>query len=211
MDDKKEYKFEATKYYVTEYIQKSKTMLFPIVSKEKQPGLITCYLFSEEFDENIYDYYLIAEMSKGSILNGHLEKCLYTTYETEDGNDLYIFDISDVSEDVDRFLLGDYSDYSKESKANMLKYYSWTRMVGGNKVIFSVKEIKDNLPKTNLHIYVFLYPSDFKQELAEELVKNYKLYDNMEDALRVLKQMKELCPKFDEKRETLTKKLKKHE
>jgi hypothetical protein len=191
-----------SKYFITDYFQKSKHFLFPLINKKVQEGLINTYLLADNIKENINEYYLLCEIEKDVNLNEELEKYLYTTYETEDNTDLHVFDISSLAEEVEKFLTGSYSEYNITSKDKILKYHNW------NTSVDNVKKVFPN-SNTHLHFYVSLYPDKFKKEYSEGLY-NAELFhwDNKQEVLNVVKTMKELCPIYDVVQETFTKQIK---
>lgn len=197
-------KAERSKYFMTKYFQKSRNFLLPLISREAQEGLLNSYLFAEGLEENISEYFLICEIRKGCELNEDLARCLYSTYENEVGNDICLFDLSSVKADVDKFLDGRYSQYSVESKHKILRYFKWGKKVPSGAVM-TVKEVKQLKNDKELHFYVFLYPESFKEEVAEEMYSIYNIFSSYNEALQVLKEMKELCSPYDADKETLTK------
>ena len=198
-------KVNDSHYYVISYFQKSLHLLFPLITKQQQEGVINTFLFANELDENILDYFLICEMEKDVELNEDLQKCLSCTYETENNTDLFIFDMSHISDEVDKFLMGQYSQYNKESKESVLIYHKWDY----KGKVYTVEQIKKNKQNSALHFYVILYPDDFKENVADDMVNEYNLYNSKEEALSVLKEMKELFPTYSEEKETYTNKIKK--
>lgn len=196
---------KKSKYFITSYFQKSFNLLFPLISKERQEGIINTYLFAEQLDENILDYLLICEIKKGVELNKYLQRYLCSTYETDENTDVCIFDLNHISEEVDKFLSGNYSEYTEESKKDILRYNNWEKQIGRNKVVITVKDIKELKFDSNVHFYVFLYPDDFRKEVAEDMVKEYDLYDTVAEAVKTIKGIKELCPIYDLDKETLNK------
>jgi len=191
-----------SKYFITDYFQKSKHFLFPLINKKTQEGLIDTFLLADHVKENINEYYLLCEIEKDVELNGDLEKYLYTTYETEDNTELHIFDISSLSEEVEKFLAGAYSEYTIDSKNRILKYHNWNVDVNNVKKTFTD-------PNTHLHFYVTLYPEKFKQEYSEGLYNsNLLFFKNKDEVLNIVKTMKELCPIYDVVQETFTKQIK---
>lgn len=198
-------KINSSHYYIISYFQKSLHLLLPLITKKQQEGVIDTFLFANELDENILDYLIICEIKKGVELNEELQKYLTCTYETENDTDLFIFDMSHISDEVDKFLMGQYSEYNKESKDNVLIYHKWESK--GRP--YTVQEIKKNTQKSAIHFYVILYPNEFKENVAEDMVNEYNLFSTKEEALAVLKEMKELFPSYDEQKETYIHKIKK--
>lgn len=198
-------RIDSSHYYVISYFQKSLHLLLPLITKKQQEGVINTFLFANELDENILDYLLICEIEKGVELNEELQKYLTCTYETENNTDLFIFDLSHISNEVDKFLLGHYSKYNKKSKDNVLLYHKWD--IRG--VPPTVESIKKNKQNSAPHFYVILYPNEFKENVAEDMANEFNFYETKEEALKVLNEMKELFPAFDEEQETYTNKIKK--
>lgn len=199
----KKKKVNDSHYYVMSYFQKSLHLLFPLITKKQQEGVINTFLFANELEEDILEYVLICEMKKKVEINEELQKYLLCTYETEDNTDLLIFDMSHISDEVDKFLMGQYSQYNQTSKDSILIHHKWEYR--GKPL--SVEEIKKNKQTSALHFYVILYPDDFKENVAEDMVYEYNLYNSKHEALSVLKEMKELFPTYDNEKETYTSKI----
>ena len=199
----KKNKINDSHYYVMNYFQKSLHLLFPLITKKQQGGVINTFLFANELEENILEYVLICEMKKKVELNEELQKYLLCTYETEDNTDLLIFDVSHISNEVDKFLMGQYSEYSQKSKDSILIYHKWD----SKGKALTVEQIKNGKQTSDLHFYVILYPNDFKENVAEDMVNEYNLFNSKKEALSVLKEMKELFPTYDNEKETYTSKI----
>lgn len=199
-------KIEDTKYLRISYFQKSK-LLFALIAGNNYNGedknkVINTYLFSTEIDENILDYYLLAEFGKDVELDETLLKNLYTTYSTENNTDLYIFDISCYKDDIDKFLIGEYSQFSEEAKKEILNYYGYYDKNKQGKIV-----VDSNVHKIGgmLHIYTFLYPQECKEYIAEDMANS--LFGTKQEALQTLNYMKEVCPAYDMQKETIKTKL----
>ena len=204
-------KLTKNKYIMTEYFQKSLNLLFPILTENKQEGVINTYLFAEHLKEDIIDYYLLCEMDKSIDLVQDLQDLLYASYDIdgEENTELCIFDISSKEIEVDKFLKGSYSEYSQESKRKILCYYSWCffNPTLNRKEIIPIERVKQ-LKEANPKFYTFLYPNDFKKEIAIEMTDNLKLYDKKQECLKVLNQIKEFALPYDVELETFKKKIK---
>ena len=190
------------RYIVKNYFQKSKHLLFPLLNT-KQEGLINTYLFAEYIEnEGILEYKLFCEIKKGVEIKKELSKYLTEAYETEDGTDLCIFDIEHLKTEVELFLKGEYSNYPENKKHDILKYYGWHK----NGKVINVAEVKRLKGDTALHYYVFLYPSQFINEIAEDLV-NLDMYNTISEAKETIKKTKEFATLYDLEKETFTKKI----
>lgn len=190
------------KYLKVSYFQKSK-MLFAIIAGIKYYGdpenqLLNTYLFSTEIDESILDYYLFAEFTKNIELDEHLLALLHATYTTENDTELYIFNIMEHKEDVDKFLLGKYSEFTVASKDKILFYYNYFPKDRNKKYI---KPTNLHNLRGMLHFYTFLYPEECKEQLAEEMTES--MFKTKEEAMATLSSMKELCKEYDMEKETL--------
>lgn len=194
------------KYFISDYFQKSKHFLFPLITEKEQEGLLNTYLFADYLKEDIVDYFLLCEIEKDTELNMDLEKYLYTTYDTLDNTEVYVFDLSSLSEEIDKFLTGSYSDYCKTSKNKILKYFGWKPNPEG------AKTYREDDKNIYLHFYVILYPNDFRNEYSKGLftakINGKTLFDTEEEVLKIVKDMKELCPIYDVVKETFTKQIK---
>ena len=97
---KEQVNIQDGKYLKVKYFNKSK-ILFPFIAGKPYwkngKKLIETYLFANSLDESILDYYLFAEFEKGVELDDKIIQYLYSKYETEDGTDLYIFDLKEYS------------------------------------------------------------------------------------------------------------------
>lgn len=191
-----------SKYLKIGYFQKSK-ILFAIIAVQKyyKDKLINTYLFSPHLDESILDYYLFVEFKEDVVLDEDLERYLYCSYNTEDDTKLYIFDMTDFKDDIDKFLLGSYSEFSEQSKDKILHYFGYYSKDSRGKII------KCNVHALNgmLHYYTFLYPDKCKEQIANDM--NNSLFASKGEALMILKGMKEICLPYDMEKETINKNL----
>ena len=201
-------------FYDIEYIQKS-IFLFPLLhnqtSKYYKDKLIKTYLFGDFVQEDILDMYLICEFKKGIVLDEDISEYLYKSQETEEGNDLCIFNISKWEQDIEKFLKGEYSKFSEEHKKRILSYFNYPENIEKlSKREFLEKVEKGNKLQQNgiygnFNIYVVLYPYSFKEEVAKEMVERYDLYNNVDEAMKALHDVEELLPIYDHEKETFKK------
>ena len=193
------------KYIISDYFQKSKHFLFPLITSKQQEGLISTYLFADYLKEDIIDYYLICEIERNTDLNEDLEKLLYTSYDTVENTEVHIFDLTFVSEEVNKFLAGAYSQYTIESKNKILQYYKWSTDVDAIKE----RHAADN---TQLHFFVILFPEKFRDEYTTDLfnakIGGKSLFSSARDVHDVVRGMKELGAIYDLDKETFKKEIK---
>ena len=182
-----------SKYSISNYFQKSINFLFPLCAESKPKDIMT-YLFCDNIDEDIFSYHLIVKVNKGvEIQDKEFLSNIYNVYNHTDF-DLYTLDISKWEKDIDEFLKGNYSKFSKEGKKRILKFYGYLDSQG---------KLKDTNKINYAHFFVYLYPEKFKEVVAEELVSVHKFFNTYEEALSVIKESKELCPLYDLDKETL--------
>ena len=183
----------VSKYSISNYFQKSINFLFPLCADSKPKDIMT-YLFCDKIDEDIFSYYIIVKVNKGiEITDKEFLSNVSNVYSQKDF-DLYILDISKWEKDVNEFLKGNYSKFSKEVKHRILKFYGYIDHNG---------KLKDTNKINYAHFFVYLYPEKYKEAVAEELVSVHKFFNTYEEALNVIKESKELCPIYDLEKETL--------
>lgn len=177
------------------YFQKSRAVLFPL-TEIKNEFLSNTYLFSDEIEESILDGILLCNFSSDI----QSDKVV-SVYPLENDTYLYSIDISDYQEDINKFLAGEYSKLSETAKEKVLQFYNVYYKSNGK----LIKRTKDQLIAGNqsIEMYSLLFPEECKKEIAKELVDINKLYDNYQEAYKVVKSMKELYPIYNLDKETL--------
>ena len=199
---------KTDRYFRKTYFQKSK-LLFGIISDLQMSDceeLIQTYLFSNEIEENVLDYYLLCEFSTEFKLSVKLENILTNIYQTVDNTFVYVFHLIDYKDDVDKFLKGDYSNFSEESKNNIMFFYYIYPKSDTDEIIKIPTQILKDKKKGSLQMHVFFNHKDYIEELSEEMTD--VIYDSKEEAIHILKDMKEILEIYDRERETLNKKIK---
>ncbi len=204
MKNTSEIKIEDGRYLKIKYFNKSKMLFAFIAGKpywKNEKRLRQTYLFANTLDESILDYYLFAEFDEGVELDEKILQYLYAKYETEDKTELYIFDLTNFKDDVDKFLEGSYSEFSKDRKSDVLRYNGYPINKKGE-LIGKIKDMKGAL-----HFYTILNPDNCKDEIAEEMVEVHQMFDTKNEALSVLRVMKEVCEPYDKDKETYKKEI----
>ena len=197
-------KMKDGKFLKIKYFNKSILLFAFIAGKaywKNNKKLLETYLFANTMDESILDYYLFAEFEKGVILDEKILDYLYSHHITEDNTDLYIFDLTKFKKDIDKFLLGEYSEISEQRKIDILKYNGYPLNSKGE-VIGEIEELKGQL-----HFYTILNPEKCKYLIANEMVNVHEMFDTKYEALRILKTMKEICEPYDQEKETYKKEI----
>ena len=195
-------KVEDGRYLKIKYFNKSKMLFAFIAGKpywKNDKKIIETYLFANALDESILDYYLFAEFEDGVELDDKIIEYLYAKYKTEDGTELYIFDLTNFKDDVDKFLSGSYSEFTQERKADVLRYHGYSLTKKGE-IMGRIENVKGQL-----HFYSILNPEKTKDAIAEEMVKVHKMFDTKQEALGILQMMKEVCEPYNKDRETYKK------
>lgn len=195
--------------YIQEgYFQKSFKLLLPIFAKTEQLGIINTYLFADYIKEDIVDYFFLCELEKGTELNKHLQRVLYACYDIEGSDtELCIFNIYEYKDDIEKFLNGQYSKFSKKAKEDILKYHKWTYPHPSTKelIVVPISLIKKQ-QNTIVFFYTILYPEDFRQEAAEDITRILN-FSNKEETLKILSSVKEFTSTYDLDKETFKKKI----
>lgn len=167
------------------YFQKSLTFLYPQLGfkKNKHPRPVDTYLFltGTEHAPRERKLYCLYERSDAEEWTRFEKEYLIThsmldhCVPIDDNRILYVFDFNPMAEDYDAFLQGKYSLLSSASKKRLTDYYG------------------THTPEW-VYIESFMFPS-----------KYFKQYANIlgieEDTL---KEVGELCDRFDPEKETLT-------
>lgn len=197
----------AGRYCVTNYFQKSTNFLFPLIAKSKQEGVSDTFLFADGIEDDIVNNIIFCEIEKETSINKDLEEFVKEVYETEDDTFLYKIDIASLGDaQVNQFLSGSYSEYSEEAKKKILFYFQWTKSPGG--VVYTPTEVKAIDKKDfNPHYHVLLYPKEFKINVAQDMHTELDLFDTKEEALEIIRDMKELCEIYNYEKETYKKPL----
>jgi hypothetical protein len=172
-----------TKAY-SKYFQKSKAFLFPLLGLPKFALTfeIETYLVLDNI-VSLEDVNIVCKIKHNDSEDffiyekKYIDKSRYLVDKFENKElkeTIYIFSLEDYREDYTNFLNGKYSKFSKDSKSIIKKYYT--------------------LYKNELdHFNSYLNPSDF-----------LNLYTNLLNVdMDVLKEVGELCDKYDLNKETL--------
>ena len=190
------------RYLKIKYFNKSKLLFAFIAGKpywKNDKSLIETYLFANALEESILDYYLFAEFERGVELDDKIVEYLYAKYDTEDGTELYIFDLTNFKDDVDKFLEGSYSELSQERKTEILKYNGYPIDKKGD-IIGGTSSIKGKL-----HFYSILNPEKCRDIIVNEMVTFHDIFNTKSEALNVLRVMKEICEPYNKDKETYKK------
>ncbi len=198
-------------YYDFENSQKSLKFLWPLIgiSSREVFSPVNTYLYCDCIDESILDYKLIAlykfapnepwDLWERKVLlnNSYLE----TNYLSLDGN-IYVFNLTQHRDTVDKFLRGEYTKISRLDKEEIYKSifkkqdgYSTEWFM--NKANFEDSCNLSRVTALNFHI------KEFKEKVIEDL---YKMgwYSTKAEAAETIKDMKEICPIFDLSKESLS-------
>lgn len=167
----------------TEYFQKSKAFLYPLLGISKRTGIAPVMTYIELNDlytskdmNLICEFHLGQDYSyrnfeKSKILNHYLFK---EFYKTEKGTGLYIFDLYKFKEEWLLFLEGKYSKFDDASKGYIYNYHQ------GNKY-------------HSTYIDSYLNPNEYYEDYARLLGCD----------VQILKSVGELCDRPDFKKEKL--------
>lgn len=193
------------RYLKIGYFQKSR-ILFGLIAGETYTAtdkklLLTTYLFADSLDESIIEYFLYAEFEAGVELDSKITQYLYASYKTEEGTELYIFDLTQFKDDVEKFIDGQYSEFSKNAKRDILKFNKYPIGDDG-KLTRKLDDIKGNL-----FFYTIFNPIECREKIAEELYEINDICSSKEEAYKILKEMREICEPFNKDRETFKNKL----
>ena len=96
-------------------------------------------------------------------------------------------------------MLGDYSDLSKERKAEILRYSGY-KVNNNGEISGKLEDVKGKV-----HYYTILNPEESKELIAKEMVEVHKMFDTEKEALNILKLMKEICEPYNKDKETFKK------
>ena len=169
----------------SKYFQKSKAFLFPLLELPKfaLTYQIQTYLVINN-TINLEDINIICKIKHDNLQEFYVyekkyidkSKYLIDKFENKELNEtVYIFSLENYKQDYNNFLNGKYSKFSKEAKNIIKKYY-----------VLNKNEFD--------HIHSYLNPSEF--------INLYKDLLNID--IEVLKEVGELCDKYDLEKETLT-------
>jgi len=161
------------------YFQKSRTFLFPFLGykKSEHPFVQTfvCLdgMYSEKDYKLICKFYDVDYQSFAEFEEKRIyEHPFLERIISNNEENLYVFDCSSIQEDWDLFLQGKYSKFSEELKYSIIFYYGV------------------DTPEYP-YISSFLYPERY-----------HRIYSELLDVdLDVLKDVHELCDKYDKYRE----------
>lgn len=172
------------KIVYTEYFQKSKVFLYPLLGIKKGISHVpsetyVCWdgLYSEKdykficvYNCDKDDKYLKFELNN---LLGHpmLDGC----YVLSNDKFAYVFDFSEYKHDHQKFINGQYSKFSLQSKEKIINFFN----AGG---------------KMSKYIESFLNPDEYHQDYADSLGVN----------VEQIKEVHEVCSKPDMLKETLS-------
>ncbi len=179
-----------------QYWSKSETFLLPLVGLSKsQKYPIKTYLFWRDY--SIENYHLIIKFSYSNydeflaycnrIVFPILDKNLYVIecYDFENET-IFILDISEWALDIEMFLKGKYSKFSKQAKDKIIKYHTYF----------------DKGEKLEIEISAVIEPN-IKYGLLGGLTAIEYVADNYEIPLGELKKVGELGSIYDKEKETL--------
>lgn len=165
------------------YYSKSKSFLYPILnfSRTKELFRPETYLFFHH--HSILDGELtVFYHNDGGVLYKNFEMqrladhpLLVGCYTVPEGT-VYIFDIAAHSEDIQHFLCGQYSKFSKGLKKTILRYFG--------------DDIEPMQPMPNRHAHAVLFPDEYRKFVAKDLEVS-------------VKSLTELAPIYDLEKETL--------
>lgn len=167
------------------YFQKSFTFLYPLLGfkKTKHPRPVQTYLSWQGTLLSVHDRKLICVYERldteewKQFERDYLitHKMLELCVPVDDKTVVYIFDFNSLASDYDLFLKGSYSQFSSQAKKSLTDYYG------------------THTPEW-VYIESYLFPG-----------KYFKLYANILNVDEAfLKQVGELCDRFDKEKETCT-------
>jgi hypothetical protein len=167
----------------SEYVQKSRIFLYPLLNISKGSEAVPlesyiswCDKFSPTECKYVCTYYLRDDAEflrfEKNRLTGN--KLFDSFYETEDSLGVYVFDFNEYIQDWNYFLKGKYSKMSKFSKEKILKFFL------SNKATYH-------------HINSYLNPEIYYEQYAKLL--------NVDEGL--LRSVEELCSMPDMSKEVL--------
>jgi|TARA_R100000084_G_scaffold109439_1_gene76827 hypothetical protein len=171
----------------TQYFQKSKVFLYPLLGIKKGEEFVpveTYISWDGLYTENDYKYIVVYNCDKDlkfklfedRVLKSH--KLLEFATEIEKDRHIYVFDYSKFNHDFDMFINGRYSKFSTPTKNKVLKYFG------------SVGKISE-------YIESFLNPLKYHEVYAEAF----------EISIETIKEVHEICSKPDLEKETLHEKI----
>lgn len=173
------------KYIITEYFQKSKNLLFPLLGFKKEEKFIpkNTYLYWNNY-WSIDNFDLIVHYDKmgygyerSKILrNPHHKAC----YELDEGF-FYIFDLSEYNKDVCLFMKGKYSKMSSGAQYKIRDYHN--------------DYYKKVIPLKEHFCHMIFNPIFYYREVLKELGSSIKIED--------LKQVGELWDVYNKEKETI--------
>lgn len=176
-----------TKLY-TEYIQKSRIFIYPLldIRKGSEAVPIESYiswtgLYAPDNMKFVCVYHLrdddVFRRFEKNKLTGN--KLFHSFYETTTDEGVYVFDMSEYKQDWEKFLVGKYSQITTDTKNKILKFFMAN--------------------KSNYHqINSYLNPEIYYEQYANLLNINEK----------ILRDVGELCSKPELKKENLKAKVK---
>lgn len=181
----------------TNYWSKSAAFLLPLVGLTKsQKYNIQSYLFWDEY--SIHNYQLIISISYDNyeeflkycrkIIFPILDKKGYIleSYNTKKNETIFVLDMSEWALDIEMFLKGKYSKFSKEAKEIITEFHTFY----------------DNGPKIGIHIKIALNPLD-KQKLLNNLSGLDYVSEHYGLNPEELKKIGELASIYNDELETL--------
>ena len=164
-----------------QYFQKSKVFLFPILGIKKSPETTPCQTYLSWGDKiKPEDKRLICLYDDSPTLDNVEEEILIPhplfidSWDCENNQRIYIFNLDLYSEDFQKFLRGRYSLFSEEVKSFIKQYFKE-----------NTKEYK--------FVHTFLFP--------EKYIKRYAQLLDVSPELLI--EIGELCDKYDPEKENL--------
>lgn len=178
----------------TEYWSRADAFLYPLTGLRRSEDYeMESYLFWNDY--SIEDYRLIVTFRYNNY-DKFLQWCkdgifpsldkrgyLVETYDIGDRS-IFILDMSEWALDIDLFIQGKYSKFSKEAKEMIEKYHTFN---------------KNKIP---IHIYAVLYPT-MKMKLLDNLSPIEYVAENYGISLIELEKLAEIGSLYDEMSETL--------
>jgi len=170
------------KIIYTEYFQKSKVFLYPLLSLKKGISYVpnNTYISWDNYYTNkdcklicVYDDEMTSSFRHFESLNLLQHPMLFDYYNLE-SKSIYVFDLSQHKHDFSSFIEGYYSKFSLETKKKILNFFGNT----------------GNISK---YIESFLNPEEYHEQYSESL--------NVD--INIIKDVYEVCSKPDMEKETL--------
>lgn len=170
----------------TEYFQKSKVFLYPLLGIKKGIGFVpteTYFRWNSLYTERDYKFICVYDSQRSLEFKNfelkHLKFNKHLEFNCQiNERQIYVFDMISYKKDFDCFLEGKYSKFSTGSKSKIINYF-------------------ENNGRITEYIKSFLEPTEYHQIYA----------DFFSVKLSLIKTVHEICNKPDFEKETLFEKI----